>query len=113
MKMTVIPLVIGTVGTIPKGLIQGLEDLKIRGQVETIQTTALLRLSRILRRVLEICCHSNSNGKPSANTSVKNYLSLLLLLLLQQHFFKSTSVTNLTRGKNAVFREWELYDIQF
>ena len=29
------------------------EDLEIRGQVENIQTTALLRLSRILRRVLE------------------------------------------------------------
>ena len=27
----------------PKGLMKGLEDLKIRGQVETIQTKALLR----------------------------------------------------------------------
>ena len=31
------------------------EDLVIRGQVETIQTTALLRTVRILRRVLETC----------------------------------------------------------
>ena len=36
-----------------KGLVKRLEDLEIRGQVETIQTTALLRSSRILRRVLE------------------------------------------------------------
>ena len=55
MKMTVIPIVIGTLGTIPKSFVKGLEDLKIRGQEETIQTTALLRSARILRRVLETC----------------------------------------------------------
>ena len=31
----------------------GLEDLEIRGQVKTIETTALLRSDRILRKVLE------------------------------------------------------------
>ena len=31
----------------------GTEDLKIRGQMETIQTTALLILATILRRFLE------------------------------------------------------------
>ena len=45
--------VIGALGTVTKGLIKGLEDLEIKGRVETIQTTALLRLARILRRVLE------------------------------------------------------------
>ena len=50
MKVTVIPLTIGDHRTITKGLIQGLE---IRGPVETIQTTTLLRSGRILRRVLE------------------------------------------------------------
>ena len=53
MKVTAIPVVIGTLGTIPKGLVQGLEELEIRGQVETFLTTALLRLARILRRVME------------------------------------------------------------
>ena len=48
MKMMIIPVVIGALGTIPKGLVKGLEDLKIRGQVKTILTTALLRLVRIL-----------------------------------------------------------------
>ena len=48
-----IPIIIGTLGTVPKGLIKGLEDLEIKGQMETIQTTALLRSARILRRVLE------------------------------------------------------------
>ena len=40
-------------GTVTKGLLKGLEDLKIGRQDETIQTTALLRTARILRRVLE------------------------------------------------------------
>ena len=48
MKVTVIPIVIGTLGTILKGLVNGLENLEIRKQVETIQTTALLRSARIL-----------------------------------------------------------------
>ena len=51
--MTFIPIVIDALGTVTKGLIQRLEDLEIRGQVETIQTTALLKSARILRRVLE------------------------------------------------------------
>ena len=53
MRVTVIPIVIGKFGTIPKSLVKGLEDVKIRAQVETIQTTALLKSARILRRVLE------------------------------------------------------------
>ena len=53
MKMTVIPIVIGALGIIPKEWVKGPEDLEIREQGETIQTTALLRSARILRRVLE------------------------------------------------------------
>ena len=53
MKVTEIPIVICVLGTIPKGLVKRLDDLEIREQVETIQTTALLRLARILRTVLE------------------------------------------------------------
>ena len=41
MKVTVIPFVINALGTVTKGLVLGLEDLKIIGRVETIQTTAL------------------------------------------------------------------------
>ena len=53
MKVTILPIVIGAFDTITKGLLKGLEDLKVDGQVETIQMTALLRTARILRRVLE------------------------------------------------------------
>ena len=39
--------------TIPKRLVKGLKNLKISGQVDTIQTTVLLISARILRRVQE------------------------------------------------------------
>ena len=48
MKVMIIPILIGALG-----LVQGLEDLEIRGRVETIQTTALFRSAKILRKVLE------------------------------------------------------------
>ena len=48
MKVTIVPIVIGVLGTITKGLLKGLEDLEVGGWVETIQTTVLLRTARIL-----------------------------------------------------------------
>ena len=48
MKTTVISIVIGA-----KGLKQGQEDLEIRGRVDSIQTSALLRSTTLLRRVLD------------------------------------------------------------
>ena len=53
MKVTIVPIVIGALGTITKGLLKGLEDIEVGGWEETIQMTALLRMARILRRVLE------------------------------------------------------------
>ena len=49
MKVTIVPIVVGALGTITKGLLKGLEDLQIGGRVET----ALLRTVRILRWFLE------------------------------------------------------------
>ena len=43
MKAIIIPIVIGTFGTVTKELFKGLEDLEIRKRVETIQSTTLLR----------------------------------------------------------------------
>ena len=54
MKVTFIPIDIGAFGIVTEGLLKGLEDLEIRRQVETIQTTTLLRSARILRSVLKI-----------------------------------------------------------
>ena len=85
MKVTVIPIVISPLGTVTKGLVKGLvkglEDVEIRERVETIETTGLLRSTRILRRVLETCCHSDSCEKPLANAGVKNsQISKLIII---------------------------------
>ena len=52
MKVTLISFLIGAPGTVTKELVHGMGDLEIRRQVETIQTTALLRSTRIMRRLL-------------------------------------------------------------
>ena len=85
MKVTIIPIVNGSLGTVTKvigafgivtkGLLKGLGDLEVGGRVEIIKITVLLRTARILRRVQETwgdCCYSNSNERPSAKTDVKN-----------------------------------------
>ena len=51
--MTIIPILIGALGTDTYGLVQGLGDLEITGRVENFQTTALMRSARILIRVQE------------------------------------------------------------
>ena len=53
MKVAIVPIVIGAFGTATKGLLKRLEYMEVGGRVETIQTTALLRTARILKRVLE------------------------------------------------------------
>ena len=54
MKVTVIPIVIGALGTVTIGLAQAVEDMEISGRVETIQTTATLRSARILGDLLSL-----------------------------------------------------------
>ena len=76
-QLTMISIVISALGTVTKALIQGLEDLEIRGKVETIQTTAFFFLDRpeyweASWKLEETCCHSNSSQKPSASTGMKN-----------------------------------------
>ena len=49
MKVTVVPIVVGALGTIPKTLVKALEDLEIRPQVDTIYQP--LRSGRIWHKV--------------------------------------------------------------
>ena len=53
MKVTIIPIGIGAFGTVSKRLLKGLEEVEVGGWVVTIQTTTILRMAIILRRVLE------------------------------------------------------------
>ena len=53
MKVTIVPIVIGAFGRVTKGLLKGSGDLEVGGRVETIQTIALSKTARILRRIRE------------------------------------------------------------
>ena len=53
MNVTIIPIRIGALSSVTKGLLKGLDDMEVDRWVETIETTVLLRMDRILRRVLE------------------------------------------------------------
>ena len=52
MKATEIPIVIGTLETVPEGFEGGLKESENRKPIETIQMTALLGSARIFSRVL-------------------------------------------------------------
>ena len=75
MKVTVIPIVIGALGTVSKGLVKGLEDLEIWEQRETIKTAALLighNIEKSPRDSGVTYCHLDSVEKPPINAGVKN-----------------------------------------
>ena len=76
----VIPIIICALRTVNEGLAQGRENLEIRGRVDTIQTTALLRSAR---GVLKTGCHSNSSEKPSANAGVKNSKIIIIIIMIK------------------------------
>ena len=80
MRLMIVPIVIGAFGTVTKWLPKGLEDLEYGGRVMTIQTTALLKTARILRRVPETWGDLLSlrlQWKPSANADVKNFKGVI------------------------------------
>ena len=48
----IVPIMIGTFGTITKGLLKGLEDLEVGRWVETIQMTALCFLYHLIKLIV-------------------------------------------------------------
>ena len=74
-KVIIIPIGIGAFGTVTKGLLKGLKDLKVGRWAETNRTTTLLKTARLLRRVQETWRDLLSfklHWKPSANADGKN-----------------------------------------
>ncbi len=63
--MTVIPIVIGAFGTVTKCLVQGLEDVEIKGRRETTQNYGIAEIGQNSEM-------SPRNLKPSANVDAKN-----------------------------------------
>ena len=84
MKVTAIPVVIGVLDTVTKGLIQRLVVLEIKQRMKTTQTTTLLGSVRILRRVLETCSHSDSSRKQSANAGMKNSQMSKMIIMINK-----------------------------
>ena len=85
MKVTFIAIVIDALGTVPKGLLKGLHNLEVGGRVISIQTTALLRLSRILRRVLERwgdLCHSKPSKRLSAAAKISQVVNNAIIMMI-------------------------------
>ena len=71
MKVTVIPIVVGALGTVPKGLENRVCDLKIRGRIVTV----LLKSAYLEEswRPEETCCHSGLEKIP-VKTSMKTHI---------------------------------------
>ena len=69
MRVTVMPTLISAIETISKGFIRGLEELDIGGRAKTIKTTALLRLVRIPRGILENLAITDVNVKKKSNNN--------------------------------------------
>ena len=90
---------------------KGLEFLEIRVRAETIQTTALLRSARILRRVLEnwgVLLLSNSSGKLSANVGVKNSrMSKIVIRIIHKDLYLKYDVDMLQKKKKKEEEEEE------
>ena len=53
-KTQIVPLVIGTLGSMPKDLEHWLEMIGIKPRMNDLQKTVILQSARILRKVLEV-----------------------------------------------------------
>ena len=53
MRVAVIPVVVGALRSVPKNQEKRLDELDIRGRIETTHTTTLLKSARLLRKGLE------------------------------------------------------------
>ena len=77
MKVTVIPIIIGALGTTHKGLIRRLEDLEIRGWAETILTIdSIVEIGQNTEKspghLKRFAVTETVTERPSANAGVKN-----------------------------------------
>ena len=70
-KITVMSIVIGALGTVPMAL--RLMKMETRGNSEIKETTTLLRAYKIQKIPVESCCYTDTQGGKSVKTVVKNY----------------------------------------
>ena len=75
-RVNVLPIVVDALRTVPKSLVKGREELEIRGRIET---TALLKSARILRRVMETVCPQRWNEKLARSEEIIIIIIKILL----------------------------------
>ena len=75
------PNVIGTLATIPKGLVGHLESIVVNLYVAQIQNTTLLGTARILRRVLDYYA-CTGNWLPVEPESIQTGVQLLFNIMV-------------------------------
>ena len=76
MQVTIIPIVIGTFGTVTKGLLKGLKDMEVGGRVETISKRQhYWERPEILRKspgdLWRLAVTQNASERPSAGADMK------------------------------------------
>ena len=54
MKVVIIPVIIGTLGTTPKNILKRMDEIGIKIRISDLQKTTIIHSARILRKVLEI-----------------------------------------------------------
>ena len=72
MKVTMVLIVIGAFGTVTKGLLKSLEDLKLAFEWRQQHYWRRPEYWEESWRLKETCCQSISSERPSANADVKN-----------------------------------------
>ena len=73
MKVTVIPVVVGALGTIPWNWERNVEELEIRGRIKTLQATEPVKVSWNTEKNSEVtCCHLDFSEKPQLKMLGKN-----------------------------------------
>ena len=86
MKLTVIPIVIGALGTILKGLVMGIRRF-INQRTSGYRPGYSIVLDRPEYwgeswRLEEICCYSDSSERPSASAGVKNLQGIIIIIII-------------------------------
>ena len=100
MRVKVIPVMVGELRTVPNIQWKGLGELEIRWRIETIQTTAFLRLTIILRCVLKTLRDLQSLGRLWKSTNWLECDKLTLSELIQKIYIPTPSLgQDMTQGQ--------------
>ena len=80
------PVVVGAIGTIPRGLVKGPEDLEIRGRVETIQITFVIKIGQNTEKSLgdlrRLTVTQTRVKKPLTNARVENSKRSMIIIII-------------------------------